>query len=77
MGDTAVFSWTGFHGVWALPDAACPSEWVAGPGSEEVAPAADGGSWSVTFDSPGAYTYACQVDGHCAAGMIISFNVEA
>lgn len=40
---------------------------------EEVAPPTSGGSVTYRFRSAGMYWFACPVDGHCEAGMLIKF----
>ncbi|PRW57933.1 uclacyanin 3 [Chlorella sorokiniana] len=79
VGDAVTFTWNGMHDVWRVPEAACPSAFDAGAGSEEIAPPSSGGTTTVLFDTPGAYHFACSIGngGHCSNGMLVSFEVEA
>ncbi|EFN56009.1 hypothetical protein CHLNCDRAFT_145405 [Chlorella variabilis] len=77
VGDTVEFTWTGFHGVYRVPDGTCPASYSPNPPlMVEVAPETSGGAASFEFDAPGDYFFACQVPGHCdGGGMIVKYTV--
>ncbi|KAL6770770.1 hypothetical protein ACKKBF_B32610 [Auxenochlorella protothecoides x Auxenochlorella symbiontica] len=73
VGDTITFQWSGGspHDVATSP----------GPGvCTDLMPlveAAESGSYPITFERPGTFTYACSVGEHCLEGQIVTVNVVA
>ena len=50
-----------------------PQAFTDTPPLEELAAPSNGGAVTFTFRAPGNYWFACPVDGHCRAGMMIKF----
>ncbi len=68
---TVTFNWNGMHGLFQIPDIACPSNFTAGKaeGYEYLAPPSNGGSftWEVP-NKTGQYWLTSQWPGDCQNG---------
>ncbi|KAL4517656.1 hypothetical protein Ndes2526B_g02060 [Nannochloris sp. 'desiccata'] len=75
---TVTFSWTGMHGLFQIPDIACPSNFTApkAEGYEYLAPPSNGGSftWEVP-EKPGQYWLTSQWPGDCRNGLVAEIFV--
>jgi hypothetical protein len=68
---TVTFNWNGMHGLFQIPDIACPSNFTAGAaeGYSYLAPPSNGGSftWEVP-NKTGQYWLTSQWPGDCQNG---------
>ena len=70
VGDTLVFTWGGVHNVYIAPSNSC----------NNLASGTDLGSsspvrYTVQAEDEGGIVFACEVPGHCQAGMLLPVNV--
>ncbi|PRW58888.1 adenylate cyclase regulatory [Chlorella sorokiniana] len=55
VGDQAVFSFKGLHGLFKIPNSTCPAVFEDVPPLQQIKPPTQDGSATVTFDQPGVY----------------------
>ena len=70
VGDTLVFSWTMFHNVYIAPSNSC-DDLAVGTNLGDVSPV----RYTVKAEDEGGIVFACEVPGHCQAGMLLPVNV--
>ena len=87
VGDKLIFSYSKSHNVYRLAtrQSSCPSDFFASGAVAKLVGAKNAGSGSgsfpnrveVTMASSGTFYYACEVSGHCNAGMIVKVVVAS
>ena len=70
IGDTLVFRWEGFHNVYIAPSNSCDSL-ASGSNLGASSPV----RYTVQAGDEGGIVFACEVPGHCQAGMLLSVDV--
>ena len=70
VGDTLVFSWTMFHNVYIAPSNSC-DDLAVGTNLGDVSPV----RYTVKAEDEGGIVFACEVPGHCQAGMLLPVDV--
>ena len=70
IGDTLVFRWEGFHNVYIAPSNSCDSL-ASGINLGASSPV----RYTVQAGDEGGIVFACEVPGHCQAGMLLPVDV--
>eukprot|EP01052_Picozoa_sp_SAG31_P038999 SAG31_NODE_5318_length_2613_cov_1.905330_4_plen_191_part_00 len=70
VGDTVTFNFNSNHNVYIHPSGNCDTTDAILLGDN------DAGSASYTFDSEETVTFACEVNGHCVAGQIVTISAS-
>ena len=70
VGDTLLFTWGGFHNVYIAPSNSC-NNLSSGTDLGASSPV----RYTVQAEDEGGIVFACEVPGHCQAGMLLPVNV--
>ena len=70
VGDTLLFTWGGFHNVYIAPSNSC-NNLSSGTDLGASSPV----RYTVQTEDEGGIVFACEVPGHCQAGMLLPVNV--
>ena len=70
VGDTLLFTWGGFHNVYIAPSNSC-NNLASGANLGASSPV----RYTVQAGDEGGIVFACEVPGHCQAGMLLPVNV--
>jgi plastocyanin len=71
VGDTATFTWTGFHDVYVHPSGTCDEA------GRILVGASTGAAYTFVEADVGELVFACDVSAHCEQGLILTFTVSA
>jgi hypothetical protein len=71
VGDTATFTWTGFHDVYVHPSGDCDET------GRILVGASTGAAYTFAGADVGELVFACDVSAHCEQGLILTFTVSA